>query len=224
MSKKKQKSQATIILFTTALTIALILAGVIGIGLYMKKNEPERYESMMRELRDETTEEPDINPATNPPMTTEMETTNPQNVSVVITIPSELSQLIGDINEEKVIAMTDNADGSVSIEITKEKQKEILNSLREQFNTRESEIVTNQEYSYLCDISHNDDFTMYTVTVTDPDSFRNGVGIAFLTNELKLHAQSFQIFDGRNEYILNVSFVDKNGNSFLEKYYPLDQE
>lgn len=221
MSKRKHKSKAPIIAFTILLTVALVLAGVITVGIYIKNNEPERYETLMREIRNETTEpETEHIPATNSPITTEEQTE--QLVSLII--PKGVSDLIGGINSEKVNSFAENADGSYTIEITKEKQLAILNDLREQFDNRHSEIITNGEYSYVTGISRSDDFTMFTITSSDPESLMGGIGIGLLTTEFKIEARSYQVFNGQPEFAMHVSIVDESGNVFIEKYYSNDDE
>lgn len=95
---------------------------------------------------------------------------------ITITLPSEI---VGEITQEKLneaveksdglISGTLNADGSVSYVLTPEKYDEMIAEMHGSIEKTLQEILDSPDYPNIESISHNEDFTEYTITCSSED-------------------------------------------------------
>lgn len=123
--------------------------------------------------------------------------------------------------EKEGIKITKNEDGSLSYKMSKTKHKEMMNEMGTSIDEGIEEMKTSGDYSSIKDITHNKDFTEFTLLV-DKAAFENSFdGFAILG--LGIQGSMYQLFNGANpdDYKVTISTKDEATQEvFNEVIYP----
>lgn len=134
-------------------------------------------------------------------------------LTVTITIPAEL---VGEITQEELdqqkgllyVSAVLNEDGSVSFKLTKDQYKDMLASFTDDFDVSFQEIVDDDENYTISNITHNEDYTVFDVTVEG-----NEVGFQdyFTTYTFNMYGEMYGILTGKEPEHIIVNFYDSEG-------------
>ena len=135
-------------------------------------------------------------------------------MTVKITVPADLSkgitqeQLDAAVGEKYQSAVL-NEDGSVTYKMTKDQHREMLESLSKSFEEALQGIVDDNETYSISNITHNDDFTEYDVTL---DGAELGMSDSISVMGMYMYGGIYSIFKGHNPEHVIVNFRDSEGN------------
>lgn len=138
---------------------------------------------------------------------------SPADETVEVTLPAafveqyDISDVENLVEQEGIEAATKNEDGSITWVMTKQKHDELMQSLRDSFDTSFSEMVGSEQYPNFKDIRHNDNFTEFTVQV---DGDQLGLAESLSTLIFYMAGGFYNIFDGAPTDNVNVQFVNAN--------------
>lgn len=152
-------------------------------------------------------------------------------LNVEVTLPSTLFE---DTPEEEIIsnAKTEgfkdvkvNEDGSVTYKMTKAEHEDLMKEMDTEIVATIKELKNSEDYPSIKEITYNDNFTEFDVTVSR-EQYENGFdGFAILT--LAISGMYYGAFDGRKGEDLHVTFnlIDVATNEVFEtSVYPDDLE
>src|SRR5690606_22664325 len=152
-------------------------------------------------------------------------------LNVEITLPADMfegediEQVIADAKEDGVKEVIQNEDGSLTYKMSKAKHKEMMKEMETSINETIEDMKTSEEYPSIKDITHNKDFTEFTVIVNKSE-FENGWD-GFAVFGLGISGAYYQLFNGVSEedYKITISLQDEaTGEVFDKTVYPDDLE
>lgn len=208
---------------TSAFLLALNLAacgGEAAVKDDVAQTEPVKSEEA--EIPTEAVDqlEPEQEPVENASIETE------ENLLTVdITIPASYLDAESEIDEDAYaqengyLAAHKNADGSVTVTMTKARHQKLIRELAASIEEAYAGIVEDEATSYVKEISHNDDFTNVTIKV-DRAAYESTWDFTVLTVGLSVGLiQAFMDMEARAEIL--VVDVD-TGETISTSIYPGD--
>ncbi|MDZ5712617.1 hypothetical protein [Jeotgalibacillus haloalkalitolerans] len=152
-------------------------------------------------------------------------------LNVELTLPAsmfegqDIDQLIAEAKEDGAKDVTKNDDGSLTYKMSKSDHKEMMQEIEAGMEESLNELITGEDFVSIKDISHNDSFDEFTVTV-EKEAFENSFdGFGILT--LGMTGMIYQVYDGEDidSAKVTVSIVDEATGEEFDKYvYPDDME
>lgn len=153
------------------------------------------------------------------------------NSDVEVTLPAsffvgqDTDEVIKDAKEDGVSKVEKNSDGSVTYTMSKEKHEEMLTEVKDSVLKTVEELKTDGSYSSIKDVTHNDNFSKFTVVV-DQGAYENSLeGLATLG--LAVSGMNYQFVNGTDpeKYKVEVELKDeKSGKVFDKIVYPDDMK
>ncbi|MSA03057.1 hypothetical protein GKG47_14795 [Lactonifactor sp. BIOML-A3] len=143
-------------------------------------------------------------------------------LSVEVTIPASLlegsdpAELTEEAEENGVKEVTQNADGSVTMKMTKEAHKELLTSMKVSIDESINELLADKENCPSFDsITYSDDVATFDIKV-DADSFGGFEGIYAIT--FYLMGNIYQALNAVPEEEINttVNFINKDTGEVIQ--------
>lgn len=143
-------------------------------------------------------------------------------LNVEVTLPASFFE---DTTEEEIKATgeeqgfkeaTLNEDGSVTYKMTKAKHDELMDEMKKQVASTVEEIVNSEDYPSIQEISYNQDFSEFDLTV-NKEEFENSLsGIGILG--IALSSLYYGAFEGRKEEDLKATFnlIDTDTNEVYD--------
>ncbi|TLS36460.1 hypothetical protein [Pseudalkalibacillus caeni] len=123
--------------------------------------------------------------------------------------------------KEEGVKVTQNDDGSYTYKMSKSKHKEMMKELSTNIDQTVDEMKTSDDYASIKDITHNDDYSEFTMVV-EKETYKNSMD-GFATMGLGMSGMMYQLFDGAKpeEYSVKISLKDEaSGEVFDEIVYP----
>lgn len=137
--------------------------------------------------------------------------------NVVVTLPADL---VGETTQEKLDAeqndhfhkATLNADGSVSIEMSKKQHKALMEELAANIDKSLSEMVGSEDYPDITDIKSEEDYTHFIVTTknTDLSLTESASVIGFY-----IYGGMYSAFNGSDDTTVIVDFVNADSGEII---------
>lgn len=139
---------------------------------------------------------------------------------VTITLPNSFFESLDTTAEEAVKNQEEsgsnfksvklNDDQSVEITMTKSDYKKMMKEMKSNVEKSLQEIVDNTEdFPNIINIESNDEFTEFTVTLEDGTV---GLADSMVCLGLYLYGGIYQVFTPEQKMIVEITFVDKEGN------------
>ncbi|MER2090915.1 MAG: hypothetical protein ABS920_14345 [Sporosarcina sp.] len=129
--------------------------------------------------------------------------------------------MIAEAQEDGIKNVTKNEDGSVTYKMSKAEHKKMMKEMKTKVTNYVDEIVDDEDFTSIQDITHNGTFSEFTVVV-DKAAFENSFD-GFATLGLAMSGMYYQAFDGKNADKLNVTVHTKDastGEVFGTAVYP----
>lgn len=105
-----------------------------------------------------------------------------------------------------------NDDGSITIVMTAEKNKEFMDEYKVQISAQLQEMIDDQEsFSNITDIKYNENLSIFTVTLANPEvTFQDAMSAIIFY----LSGSMYQMFSGTPEESIDVivNYVDADNN------------
>ena len=105
-----------------------------------------------------------------------------------------------------------NEDGSITIIMTSEKNKEFMDEYKTQMNAQFQEMIDDQEsFPNITDIKYNENLSIFTVTLANPEvTFQDSISAIIFY----LSGSMYQMFSGTPEENIDVivNYVDADNN------------
>ena len=105
-----------------------------------------------------------------------------------------------------------NDDGSITIVMTAEKNKEFMDEYKVQISAQLQEMIDDQEsFSNITDIKYNENLSIFTVTLANPEvTFQDAMSVIIFY----LSGSMYQMFSGTPEENIDVivNYVDADNN------------
>lgn len=147
--------------------------------------------------------------------------------NVEVTLPPELfedeevSHIEAEIKEDSNAEVIQNDDGSITFKMSKKDHKKMMSEMKDGFIETIDEIVEDDEFSSIKDITYNKDFTEIKISA-DKEVFENSFdGIA--TFSLGLGSMYYQAFNGKDlekEKVIILVEDESTNEVFNEIVYP----
>ncbi|MCD8325968.1 MAG: hypothetical protein LUC90_04570 [Lachnospiraceae bacterium] len=145
---------------------------------------------------------------------------------VVITIPADY---VGETTQEELQAEADelgytatlNEDGSATYVTTKSQHKRMMDSLADSIRESLDELVGSETYPNITDITVNDDFTEYVITITNESL---DLSESFLVLGLYMYSGMYYIFDGSEVDNIHVDYVNADTGEVITSANSSDME
>ncbi|WP_053365749.1 hypothetical protein [Bacillus sp. FJAT-27245] len=152
-------------------------------------------------------------------------------LNVEITLPAsmfegeDIDKVIADAKKEGISKATKNADGSVTYKMSKAKHKEMMAEIAKSISESVNEMTTSGDFVSFKEITHNDSFKEFTVTVDKAayDNSMDGFGLF----GLGMSGMIYQLYNGENEENTKVTINTKDeatGEIFETIVYPDDMD
>lgn len=152
-------------------------------------------------------------------------------LNVEVTIPADflelddedqdIDEIIAEAKENGIKEVTENDDGSLTYKMSKSTHKEMMEEMEEELQNSIDDIVNDEEFASIQEITTNASFTELTMIV-DKEPFENSFdGLSVLG--LVFGSMYYQLFDGvdANDYEVIVNYEDaETGELFDEVIYP----
>ncbi|WP_428912354.1 hypothetical protein [Niallia sp. Krafla_26] len=147
-------------------------------------------------------------------------------LNVEVTLPAsffegqDIDTVIAEMEKED-IKITKNDDGSLTYKMSKRKHKEMMKDIGTSIDEGIEEMKSSEEYPSIKDITHNKDFTEFTLVV-DKAAFENSFD-GFAVLGLGLQGSMYQLFNGADpeNYRVTISTKDEATQEvFSEVIYP----
>ncbi|WP_173918680.1 hypothetical protein [Halobacillus sp. Marseille-Q1614] len=148
-------------------------------------------------------------------------------MNVEVTLPASMleGENIEDLKdkaEEKGIKeVTQHEDGTVTYKMSKSTHKELMNELETSLKDTIKETKNSEDYISIKDITHNHDFSAFTMVVNQSDYENSMDGFAALT--LGIAGMMYQLYDGADtdKYSVTITVEDEGtGETIDEVVYP----
>ena len=136
-------------------------------------------------------------------------------LTVSVTVPAEI---VGDVTQEQLdenkgdtyMSAALNEDGSVTYKMTKEQHKKMLLSVSQSIDESIQKII--DEDNGISDVKHNDDFTVFDITIEGEEI---GLMASMCAITFYVYGSMYDTFNGHKAENVFVNFYDSNGN-FLD--------
>lgn len=148
-------------------------------------------------------------------------------LNVEITLPpmlfskEELAEIEKEMKEQRDAKISQNEDDSITIKLTKNEHKQLMNEMKEEFIQTIDDLIEDEDYPSITDITYNGDFTQLNMIV-DREGFENSFdSIAIFS--LGITSLFYQVYDGKdlNKDQVVVSLIDvEQDEVFEEIIYP----
>lgn len=124
--------------------------------------------------------------------------------------------LEAEAEEMGIKKVTLNDDGSVTYEMTKAVHDEWLEEITTEINNSITEMVESGDFVSIKDITANDDYTKFTMTV-DQDAFENSFD-GFAALGLGISSSFYQLLDGKDpeNYSVTIDVVDEASGEIID--------
>ncbi|WP_234400733.1 hypothetical protein [Virgibacillus senegalensis] len=148
-------------------------------------------------------------------------------LNVEITLPASMveGESIEDLKieaeEDGIKEVTKNDDGSLTYKMSKSTHKDMMNEMEESMKESIEETKNSEDFVSIKNITHNNDFTSFTMIVNRSD-YENSMD-GFATMSLGMAGMMYQLFDGADpdEYSVTIAVEDEEtGEKFDEVVYP----
>lgn len=152
-------------------------------------------------------------------------------LNVEVTIPKdffeedELEEVVANAEAEGIKDVKINDDGSVTYKMTKGQHKEMMKEMKANLIEYVDELITDETFSSIYDVTHNKDFSAYQIIV-DKEVFENSFD-GFAVLGLGMSGMLYQLYDGVNPEKLNVKIdtIDESSGELIGSMnYPEDLE
>jgi len=133
----------------------------------------------------------------------------------------ELDALRDEMHEEQNADVKQNEDGSLTVKMSKKDHKSMLHEMKESLEESMKEIVEDEEFSSINDISFNNDFSKFKIIVDEAGYQQSWDGFATLTVGFAgMYYQAFAGKDVEKEKVI-IELVNAETNDvFDEIIYP----
>ncbi|WP_067844054.1 hypothetical protein [Amphibacillus sediminis] len=157
---------------------------------------------------------------------------NADKGNVEITFPASFYEGVS-LDEEELQAEADeegmgevkvNDDGSITYSMPKEMHDDLLETTAAELKTSFEEIVEDEDFPSIQDITYNDDFTEFTLIV-DQELFENSFD-GFAVMSVGFSGMIYQVYEGKGddvEVVVNYQNVE-TGDVFETVKFPEDME
>ncbi|MCR5593791.1 MAG: hypothetical protein K6F79_08630 [Saccharofermentans sp.] len=149
-------------------------------------------------------------------------------LTVTITFPADF---VGESNQERIdqnvaeddglLEGTYNEDGSVTYVMTREKHQELLDATTQSMEQSLQEIVDSDDYPNVLSITHNEDYTDFTVECAEDFI---GVNNSMLALEFYTFGGMYGIFTGETPDNIHVAYVYTETGEIIEEANSSDME
>lgn len=148
-------------------------------------------------------------------------------LNVEVTLPpslfeeDEFTEIEEEMKEEGNADVTQNDDGSITIKMSKKDHKKMLKEMKEDFSKTITEIVEDDEFASIQDITYNNDFTELKMIVSR-EAFENSFD-GFATMSLGFGSLFYQAFNGKDleKEKVHILLEDEATNEVFEEItYP----
>ncbi|WP_262176486.1 hypothetical protein [Saccharococcus sp. Marseille-Q5394] len=148
-------------------------------------------------------------------------------LNVEVTIPAsfmegeDIDSVVAEAKEDGIKDVKKNEDGSVTYKMTKAKHKEMMQEMKANVTEYVDELINDEDFASIHDITHNKDFSKFTLEV-DKEAFENSFD-GFAALGLAMSGMFYQVYDGVDAEKLNVTIdtVDQStGEVFSTVKYP----
>ena len=111
-------------------------------------------------------------------------------------------------NNENISKVTENSDGSITVEIPKKQHKEMMAEMQKEIDKSLKELTDNEMISFT-NIKANSDYTKFTVTCSG-----DSLGLFDTISTLSFYyiSGTYNFFNGTEVDNVHIDFVDSNGN------------
>ena len=142
-------------------------------------------------------------------------------ITVTVTIPADFagegqSQETVDktVADKGYISGTYNSDGSVTYTMTKARHKEVMKELSESLDKSLQEIVDSEEYPNIVEITHNEDYTDFTIKYNGGEV---SLGDTFTLLVFYFAGGSYGVFNGNRPDNVHVAFVNADTGEIIQE-------
>lgn len=138
-------------------------------------------------------------------------------MNVEITLPASVFQnqdkeaVIQQAKESGVKEVIENDDGSITYKMSKSVHDQMLKSMKEDLVKTIEEMKTSGDFASIKDITHNETFTEFTLSVQQ-DAYENSMD-GFAVYGLGLSGMIYQLYDGAEPDKTKVTIHVKNADS-----------
>ncbi|PLT33497.1 hypothetical protein [Bacillus sp. V5-8f] len=152
-------------------------------------------------------------------------------LNVEITLPAsmfegeDIDTVIADAKKDGVKEVTKNEDGSLTYKMSKSKHKEMMQELETGIKDSIKEAKTSGDFVSVKDITHNDSFSEFTLTV-DKAAYENSMD-GFAAVGFGISGMMYQMYNGSDSDNTKVTIFVKDeatNKIFDETVYPDDLE
>ncbi len=152
-------------------------------------------------------------------------------IDMELTLPAilfegeEIDEMIADAKEDGVEEAIKNEDGSLTLRMSKSVHQRFMEDLKEVVNEMVEEVKTDEEFTYIQDVTHNNDFTEFTLTV-NKELFENSLDTLAI-DELALTGVFYHIFNNVEHDQIKMAIIIKDASTgeVIETFmYPDDFE
>ena len=118
----------------------------------------------------------------------------------------------------KAESVVDNEDGTVTFELKKEDQQQILKEMHENF-----EAIDLSEFASIETVTANKDMTNVVIEVTSEEDFANSLD-SFIILGVGITTSMYQAFDEKtgNDISTKIQVKEQGGDVFNEMNFPQD--
>ncbi|WP_294524933.1 hypothetical protein [uncultured Allofournierella sp.] len=137
---------------------------------------------------------------------------------VEITVPADFvgettqEELDAKAKESDIHSITLNEDGSATYVMSKAQHKKVLEELSASINETLSEMSTSGDFPTITNVSANDDFTNFTVTVSADEL---GLAESMSVIGLYMYGGLYGIFSGQTPDNIHVDFVNADSGEVI---------
>jgi len=143
-------------------------------------------------------------------------------MNVEITIPLELlgeesEEFEKDLKEEWDGKIIDKDDTSLTVKMSKKEHSKMLKEFNEDIESVFQDIVEDEEFASIKDITANKDFTAIKITV-DQEAFENSLD-SFSIFSLGFSSMFYQVFDGKDieKEKITIEVIDEETNEIIQE-------
>lgn len=135
-------------------------------------------------------------------------------LNVEVTIPSSFlegedkEEVIAEAEDAGVSEVEENDDGSLTYKMSKSTHKEMMGEIKTSIQETIDEIVNDEDYASIEDITANDSFSKFTLSVNQEEYENSLDGLA--TFSLAVSALYYQLFDGVDADDYDVEILMEN--------------
>ncbi|PWU69256.1 hypothetical protein DLJ74_04525 [Gracilibacillus dipsosauri] len=188
-------------------------------GFEVEKNEEEGKEAIDTDTKDSEPNQNDDKEAVE---------VDKNLLSVEVTIPSSMIESTDESiakAEEEGLKVTENEDGSLTYKMSKSKHKEMMNEIKKQLDQSMEEIKTSGDFPSIQDITSNEDFSEFHLSV-DREGYENSMD-GFAVLGIGITGMMYQLYDGASpdDYDVTINVKDSKSDEVFDTiHYPEDMQ